>query len=141
MKNDYISSSLDLDVYLEGSETIRLKEEPIECELTESGTPLGRKLIVEYDGGIEDDKRMDDDSVGEIDWKNIGVKREFTGDGIKVEYLKSEPGGWEKTIAIKVTLNEQGYSTLIKRGKVGSRHALGAHISIITPGSYIPFVD
>jgi hypothetical protein len=110
MKNNYLRQTLDLEIFLEGNEIEELEHSPITGELTESGEPLGKKLVIRhYDFPL-------------------------AGDGIEVEYIKSRPGGWETTTAIEVSLNKNAYLHLKKFNKVGSRHGLGAWIQIYGPG-------
>jgi hypothetical protein len=111
MKNNYFPESLDLDIFLQGDEVQRMLKEPIEGELMNRGEPLGKNLIVRCE-----------------DFKHYG-------DGIEVKYIKSDPdGGFDATTAIEVRLNRYAHSNLIKYKRTGSRHGLGAQVTIHGPG-------
>lgn len=105
---NYIPESGDIDIFLESSVLYQGPSPPFECDLTQCGRPLGKRLIFD--------------------------REEFDepGDGIKVYYLKNDPrGGWNETYAIKVTFNRIAWTHLRVHGKVGSRHG-DAHVNIHT---------
>ena len=108
MKNNYIPETMDLDIFLEGEEIASLRQGPLEGDLTELGESLDRRLILKYDPGVN------------------------KPDGIKVEPIRSDPdGGWEALTAYEVSINEYAYTLLKTHGRTGSRHGIGAHITII----------
>lgn len=110
MKNDYFPSSMDLDIFLEGNEVEELRQKPLEMDLMEVGKSLDKKLIVKYEN-----------------FKSLG-------DGIEVIAQKTDPeGGWNEITAFEVKLNERAYSHLKQYNRTGSRHGLGAHITIHGP--------
>jgi hypothetical protein len=101
---------MDLDIALSQQDIDDLRESPLEGELMETGKPLGKKLIIKHE------------------------YFESHGDGIEVTPIKSDPeGGWDAITAFEVRLNEHAYFTLRANHRTGSRHALGAHITLYGP--------
>ena len=105
MRCNYIPETMDLEIFLDlrGSEIL---SPSLECELTYWGRPLKKKL------------RMKQEDFG------------HHGDGIIVNYLKTDPnGGWNETYAIEVLCNSRAIDHLVIHRQVSSRHG-GAFVTI-----------